>query len=108
MKIVPLKNKTVEYVCNQYGKDSIFELKIFDLAEGIRFYELAQQSVLGKPKEQEKAYIELIELGLKSVKNAKTGKAKKLDKLILEWFIIKDLADEITVINSRTVENVKK
>ena len=107
MKIVPLKNKIVEYTHDKYP-ELIFELKLFDIVEGLRFYELAQQTVIGKPKEQEKAYLEVVKLGVKAVKDSETGEYVKESKLQLEWFILRALADEITLINSKRAEDVKK
>ena len=102
MKIVPLTNKTVDYVSKAYLQDVTFVLKVLDITEYIRFKELAVKAVKSEGDELEIVYQELIDLGVADVKGVEG------DTIKLEAFMYEDLADELTRINQTTSKNVKK
>jgi hypothetical protein len=102
MNIVPLTNKTVDYVSKAYLKDVTFVLKVFDITEYIKFKELAVKAVKTEGDELAKVYQELIDLGVVDIKGVEG------DSIKLEAFMYEDLADEITRINQTTSKNVKK
>ena len=102
MKIVPLKNKTVEFVSKVHYKDRTYNLKIFDMTEGMTFQVICQGFRKASDKKAAELYVDLVELGLDSVKD------ESLKKLTLEWFAIQELGDQIIRLNTKTVENVKK
>ena len=102
MNIVPLTNKTVDYVSKAYLKDVTFVLKVFDITEYIKFKELAVKAVKTEGDELAKVYQELIDLGVADIKGVEG------DSIKLEAFMYEDLADEITRVNQTTSKNVKK
>jgi len=102
MNIVPLTNKTVDYVSKAYLKDVTFVLKVFDITEYIRFKELAVKAVKTEGDELAKVYQELIDLGVVDIKGVEG------DSIKLEAFMYEDLADEITRVNQTTSKNIKK
>jgi hypothetical protein len=102
MNIVPLTNKTVDYVSKAYLSDVTFVLKVFDITEYIRFKQLAVKAVKDEGEELEKTYQELINLGVADIKGVEG------DSIKLEAFMYEDLADEITRVNQVTRKNVKK
>jgi hypothetical protein len=103
MKIVPLENETVEYICKRYDKNFIFHLKIFNLIEGSRFKQIAYDSRDKEGEELWELMSKVIEMGIDF------GKTKlEDDELKLPWFVYQDLVDQITLINTVCVENIKK
>ena len=103
-KIVPLKNEVVEEVCEDYNPNIIFPIKIMGFAEGVRFRELALESVTCEPERREQLYQEVIELGLDAEKiRGFEGETLKLPPYMYDWLVHK-----ITVHNTITPSNVKK
>jgi acetolactate synthase small subunit len=102
MNIVPLTNKTVDYVSKAYLKDVTFVLKVFDMTEYIKFKELALIAFTAKGKKLEKAMISVVGMGVVDVKGVEG------DTIKLPPFMYEDLVNRITVVNKTTSKNVKK
>lgn len=102
MKIVPLKNKTIEYKSKKFHTDRTYKLKIFDMTEGITFSEILNSFGKADDEKLGELCIELVELGLDSVNT------KSKAKLVWEWFVIQEISNKIIEINSKTIDNVKK
>lgn len=102
MKIVPLTKKTVKCKLEGYNPNVLFEIKVFDMTEYIRFKELAIKTVSAKDESLFAIYQELIDMAVVDV----TGFDG--DELRLEPFMYEALCNKITEVNQVTSENVKK
>ena len=105
MKIVPLENETVDYVCKRYDENFIFPIKILGLIEGGRFRKLVSQFRDDEIEEDKLISVmeSIIELGIDY------GKLKSdKDELKLPWFVYDDIVSQIILLNTVCVENVKK
>ncbi len=102
MNIVPLTNKTVDYVSERYSQDVTFVLKVFDMTEYQKFKEMAVSIVNAKTKDLAKMYQRVIDFGVVDVKGIEGSKLK------LEPFMYEDLCDQLTMVNRTSAENVKK
>ena len=101
--LVPLKNETVKYKCKIF-KDTEFELKVFNITEGMRFSKLARKSGTSNGEDDEEIYQELVDLGVISVNGVPVSESET----IVPWFVYVDLVNKLTEINTMDFENVKK
>ncbi len=101
--LVPLKNETVKYKCKIFN-DTEFELKIFNIPEGLRFSKLARKSGISDGENDEEIYQDLIDLGVVSVNGVPVSESET----VVPWFVYVDLVNELTRINTMDFENIKK
>lgn len=107
MKIVPLKDKTVEYITERGPQDVTFILKVFDPITAVKFKELGEKAATAKERDMFKIHNDLVQIGVKHALNSEGEKIPDKE-MKLEWFIIEELSNKITAINQFRQENVKK
>lgn len=100
---MPLENEIVEYVCERYDKNFVFPIKVFNLVEGTRFKQIAYESRDKEGQDLWDLMSKVIEMGIDFEKLEVDS-----DELKLPWFVYQDLVDQITLVNTICVENIKK
>ena len=105
MKLVPLKNKTVDFKGSGAHEGVTFVCKVLDPIESLKFRDLVEEAANAEGLRMFEIHQEVCALGLS---HATDEKGKEIESLEVEWFVYEDLSNFITKINRISINNVKK